>query len=70
EEDAMALILRELNHHRGKVPVFLVPMEKRRIVEQAYEWGARNYEMHFCQIRGEFQPFHGVSMPTFLPETG
>jgi hypothetical protein len=34
-----------------------------------YDWGARNCELHFCQVRGEFKPFQGISMPTFLPET-
>jgi hypothetical protein len=35
-----------------------------------YDWGARNCELHFCQVRGEFQAFRGISMPSFLPETG
>jgi hypothetical protein len=35
-----------------------------------YDWGARNCELHLCQVRGEFQPFRGISMPSFLPETG
>jgi hypothetical protein len=26
--------------------------------------------VHLCQVRGEFQGFNGVSMPTFMPETG
>lgn len=33
-------------------------------------WGARNVETHLFQVRGEFQPFAGVSLPSFLPETG
>ncbi len=70
EEQAAALILRELDRHRGRMPVFLIPVEKEKLVRQAYEWGARNCELHFCQVRGEFQPFQGVNMPTFLPETG
>ena len=70
EEQAAALILRELDQYRGRMPVFLLPVEKEKLVRQAYEWGARNCELHFCQVRGEFQPFQGVNMPTFLPETG
>jgi hypothetical protein len=70
EESAIALIAAELDHHPGRSPAFLVPVEREAVVRQAYEWGARNCELHFCQVRGEFQPFRGVSMPTFLPETG
>lgn len=70
-EAAMApLILNELNHHRGRSPVFLIPVEEEELVRRLYGWGARNCELHFCQVRGEFQPFRGVNMPTFLPETG
>lgn len=69
EDDAAALILRELNHHKGRAPLFVIPMEKDRLVRRMYDWGARNCEMHFCQVRGEFQPFRGINMPTFLPET-
>jgi GNAT superfamily N-acetyltransferase len=70
EEEAAALLWAELNQHRGKSPVFLIPAEKDQLVRQMYERGARNCELHFCQVRGEFQPFRGVTMPTFLPETG
>lgn len=70
EDAAAALLLRELDVHRGRAPVFLVPVECRRLVESVYAWGGRNTEVHLCQVRGDFQPFRGVSMPTFLPETG
>jgi GNAT superfamily N-acetyltransferase len=70
EEAAAALILRELDHHKGRTPVFLVPADRTNLVRQAYEWGARNCELHVCQVRGEYKPFEGISMPTFLPETG
>lgn len=69
EEAAAALIRRGLDANRGRAPVFLVPMDKDRLVERMYQWGARNCEMHFCQVRGHFQPFAGVNMPSFLPET-
>jgi hypothetical protein len=45
-------------------------MEKERLVRQVYQWGGRNCEMHFCQVRGAMQPFQGVNLPSFLPETG
>jgi hypothetical protein len=46
-----------------------VPSERRAIVDQLYAWGGRISELHFCQVRGAFQPFRGVSMPTFMLET-
>jgi hypothetical protein len=30
----------------------------------------RSVETHLLQVRGKFQPFNGVSLPSFLPETG
>lgn len=70
EEVAAALILRELDLHKGRSPVFLIPVEKTVLVGHAYDWGARNCELHFCHVRGDFKPFTGVNMPSFLPETG
>jgi len=70
EQAAEALIVRELDQHRGRAPVFLIPMEKTQLVCAMYTMGARNCEMHFCQVRGDFTPFDGVNMPSFLPETG
>jgi GNAT superfamily N-acetyltransferase len=69
DAQAAALIRRELDIHRGRSPVFLVPMDRGNLVRWLYEIGARNCELHFCQVRGAFQPFRGVTMPTFLPET-
>lgn len=70
EEDAAALILAELNHHRGRGPVFLIPADRPKLVQQVYAWGGKNCEIHFAQVRGEFRPFDGIVMPTFMPETG
>lgn len=70
EDDAIALIFDGLNKFPGRTPVCLVPMEKQKMVRQMYDWGSRVCEMHFCQVLGKFQPFEGVSMPTFLPESG
>jgi GNAT superfamily N-acetyltransferase len=66
---AEALILAELRHHRGRRPVFLVPADRPQLVRRMYDLGARNLEIHFCQVRGRFEPFDGVVMPTFMPET-
>lgn len=70
EDVVAALILRELDRYKGRSPLFLIPVECTKLVRRMYDCGARNCELHFCQVRGKFQPFRGVSMPTFLPETG
>lgn len=70
QDDASALLHAELDAHRGRAPVFLLPVEASDLVRTAYSWGARNCELHFCQVLGEFSGFGGVSMPTFMPETG
>ncbi|MBT3376737.1 MAG: GNAT family N-acetyltransferase [Lentisphaerae bacterium] len=69
-DSAAALLLAQLNHNRGRTPVFLLPVAEPALVQQAYDWGGRNCETHFCQVRGEFPGFDGISMPTFMPETG
>jgi GNAT superfamily N-acetyltransferase len=69
EASALALLLLELNRHRGRQPVFLAPVECSEMVRNLYARGARNCELHFTQARGHWQPFSGVSTPTFLPET-
>ena len=69
DEQAIALIQKELDVNRGRSPVLLVPVEREKMVRQMYDWGARNCELHFCQVRGEFRPFNGVNMPTFILET-
>ncbi len=38
EQMATALILAELNHHRGRQPVWLVPAERPQLVHQMYAW--------------------------------
>jgi GNAT superfamily N-acetyltransferase len=70
EEGAGTLLLAELDQQRGRSPVFLVPVECAELVRQVYAWGGRNVEAHFHQVRGAFQPFRGVNLPTFMPETG
>jgi GNAT superfamily N-acetyltransferase len=67
---AAALVARALDRFQGGAAVFVVPVECDALVGQLYTWGARNCDLHFGQVRGRFQPFRGVSMPTYLPETG
>jgi len=69
DDAAIALIGRELDRHRGRSPVFLVPMDRPALVRKMYDWGAKNCELHFCQVRGNFQPFKGINLPTFVLET-
>jgi GNAT superfamily N-acetyltransferase len=68
-DQAAALLLAELDCHRGRRPVFLAPVDCSDLVRQAYQWGARNCELHFSQVRGPCPPLRGVNLPTFLPET-
>jgi len=70
DEAAIALLIRELDRHRGLSPLFLVPTDRPALVHQIYDLGGRNTELSLCQARGHFQPFRGISTPTFLPETG
>ncbi|MEM7014758.1 MAG: GNAT family N-acetyltransferase [Verrucomicrobiota bacterium] len=67
---AEQLFVAELNQHRGRTPVFLVPADNRDLVAAMYRHGARNCEMHIAQSNGEFPTINGVLMPTFMPETG
>ncbi len=70
EPATLALLLQAAERFRGEVPLFVVPMDKRELVDTLYKWGARNVEAHLFQVRGKFQAFNGVSLPSFLPETG
>ena len=70
EEIAIALIRKEIERFKGTWVLFSIPMEKRKMVEQMYAWKAINVETHLKEVWGEFPGFNGVSMPSFLPETG
>ncbi|OGP15693.1 MAG: hypothetical protein A2052_07460 [Deltaproteobacteria bacterium GWA2_54_12] len=70
EEDAAALICASLKKYKGEAVLSVIPMDCCRLVRQMYDWKARNVETHLFQVRGEFKPFNGVSIPSFLPETG
>ncbi len=70
EEQAIALISAELNHHRGRQQTWLVPAKCQKVVQAMYQLGAKNCELHFAQMRGgQWQEPQGVVMPTFMPET-
>ncbi len=70
EVNALALIHAQLAAMPERQPVFLVPARAEGLVTALYEWGARNCEMHVAQVRGEAREICGVTMPTFMPETG
>jgi hypothetical protein len=70
EDQALALIHQVANLYKGKTVLFLIPAKYGRLVKNIYEWGGKNCELHFCQVRGAFTPFNGLTMPTFMPETG
>ena len=59
-----------LDRFRGKCPLFLLPVTAKNAVSSAYSLGARNCEIHFAQCRGKSQLFKGITIPTFMPETG
>ncbi len=70
EKAAIRLAAAELDVHRGKTVLLIVPALQRNLLLAAYGWGGRNCEIHFSQCRGEFDVFSGVVIPTFMPETG
>jgi hypothetical protein len=70
EEQAAALVLAELNRYKNRCLLFLVPVDCQQLVQTMYSWGARNCELHVAQVLGRFEPFDGVVLPTFMPETG
>lgn len=70
EETAAALIHASLERYKGEAVLSVIPMDCCKLVRQMYDWKARNVETHLYQAWGEFEPFKGVSIPSFLPETG
>lgn len=70
QDQAAALILTELQRHGGLTMAYMLPVECEDLVKTSYSWGAKNYEVALGQVRGEYQSMQGVSIPTFLPETG
>ena len=70
EEVTVIMLANLLERFRGESPVFLLPVSASQAVQTAYNWGARNCEIHFAQCRGELREPDGIIMPTFMPETG
>jgi GNAT superfamily N-acetyltransferase len=70
QEQALSLILEELNIYRGSAVLLLVPVDGERIVHPLYELGGRNIELHLFQVRGTCPSITGVFMPTYILETG
>ena len=68
-EAMLPLLAAELDRHRGRTPVLLMPVQCTELVQTMYHLGARNCETHFSQVRGAASPIHGVHIPTFLPES-
>lgn len=66
---ALALIYRQVEHHAGRTPVFLIPSDRADLLGELYRWGARNLEIHMHNVLGTYQPMRGINMPTFMPET-
>lgn len=69
DEDAVALIRRELHVRRGHIMVWLVPSNRPAIAQAMYNLKARNCELHFAQTTGALPQINGVVMPSFMPET-
>jgi GNAT superfamily N-acetyltransferase len=57
-------------HFRGRHVVWLLPVGCTGLVRQAYAWGARNRETHLFNVLGDAPPMRGITIPTFLPESG
>ena len=60
-----------LDHHfRDTDVLWLLPVNRPVLVRQAYGWGARNIETHLASVLGDCPPMRGISLPTFMPESG
>ncbi len=72
DSEAMAgLIHAQLDtHFRGLTALWLVPVDQPMLVRQAYGWKARNTELHLASTTKLGQAFQGVTLPSFLPESG
>ena len=57
-------------HFLGQTVAFILPSMRAALVRQAYAWGARNRETNLLSVLGDAPPMHGVTLPTFLPESG
>lgn len=69
ETTAIALLWNALDGLRGKTLVFLAPCAASTLVRTAYDWGARNVELHVAQSTAPVAGAKGIVFPTFMPET-
>lgn len=67
---AIALIIAQLATFGSETPLFLVPASETELVQKLYQLGARNCEIHLSQVYGKAEAPRGITMPTFMPETG
>ena len=72
DEATMLELLQSMMHQyfRDQTVAFILPSGRASLVRQAYAWGARNRETNILSVRGEAPPLQGVSLATFLPESG
>jgi GNAT superfamily N-acetyltransferase len=57
-------------HFRGKTVAFILPSICAVLVKQAYSWSARNRETNLLSVLGNAPRMHGITLSTFLPESG
>lgn len=69
ETTATALIWTALNALPGQNYVLLAPATASNLISTLYSWGGRNVELHVAQSRGPTPTPHGLTFPTFLPES-
>lgn len=67
---AIELIKKASKRFKGTSVLLSIPMDKRDMVKHLYSWKAINVETHLKEVWGEFNGFNGISLPSFLPETG
>ncbi len=71
EATILELLRGTINQHfRGQTVAFILPSRCSSLVQQAYAWGARNRETNILSVRGDAPPIRGITLPTFLPESG
>jgi len=69
DDDAIALIRRELSFRKGHTMVWLVPSDRPAITQAMYQLKAKNCELHLGLSTSPTPQIQGIVMPTFMPET-
>jgi len=65
EAQAIALIRQELERFSGSQVLILIPMDKRKMVEQMYAWKAINVETHLNEVWGNLPVLMVSIYPVF-----